>query len=594
MADRNEEELAKQAIQSLVEQFQVNRVVYIDDFFEEKFEVEPMIGWLSDLQGEKLIEVEKIFIDIPLRADRDIWAQALRAFWADLSSANQKEIMLNVATIIGKDLSQDNKVVGKLPGYFPGDIQIVLISPTQWMNQKDQLLGSASAQAKTMCLFDQDLSWAKGFSSDGSKSGIGLLQEIIHRDIQDSVICCLLTHTITSLESEMNAWRELAQSNGLQLYNFLPLAKLRLADSESPVLFADGLKKAALNLHFEYIKQVAANIVRKGSQVAIHELQNLNVYDFDQMVLRSSHDDGVWEVETLMRIYQIFQRDSFVQLMLSSGNSRKMARNIEIARRLNKVDLSGLLDYGYPQVRPTRRKEIYQDNIAVIHAPLETGDIFVSLDEKKLFVLLGQPCDLVIRKDGARNNPNLAVPLVSIESESLAKIKKIPSTFWKTHARLDYYFLDRQNIAIVSFAKSYHVNIDVLDLAVIHPSGLCEIDIRKQKRRKLSYRFTPGWVLRTGIIIETFIRYEKELKVIKTYVENIVDKNIQRKIWEATMPKISITDLGLMSSPYNNGVFNFGLKRIGRIRQLGAERLLKLYTQYLSRDADEVDFAEGV
>ena len=60
------------------------------------------------------------------------------------------------------------------------------------------------------------------------------------------------------------------------------------------------------------------------------------------------------------------------------------------------------------------------------------------------------------------------------------------------------------------------------------------------------------------------------------------------------MPKISITDLGLMSSPYNNGVFNFGLKRIGRIRQLGAERLLKLYTQYLSRDADEVDFAEGV
>jgi hypothetical protein len=592
MVARNEDLLVTQAIQTLIQHFQINRVIYVDDYFEERFEVEPMIGWLSDQQNDNLPQAQEIFTGIPFDADHDIWAQAFRNYWGNLRSANQKEIAINVARILGKSLSQDNIVVGKFPGIFPGEIQVVLLSPTQWMIQKEDLLLSVSPQAKAMCFFDQDLSWARGFTDTGPRSGIGLVQEIIQHGNHDNVICCLLTHTITSLDGEMDAWRHLAKSNSLKLHEFLPLAKLRLSNGESPVLFADGLKKAALNLHVENIKKIAINIVKKGSQLAIQEFQNLDVYDFDQMVLQSSYDDGVWEAETLMRIYQIFQKDSFTRAMLGLGNSRKMAQNFELARRLNEVDLNGILKYGYPQVKPIRRKELFEENNVLLHSPLETGDIFSSLDEQKLFVLLGQPCDLLMRKDGARNNPNLAVPLVLIEKESATK--KFASSYWKTHAKLDYYFVDRQNIAIISFAKSFHVDVEVLDLAVIHTLGLCEIDIRKQKRRMPSNRFTPGWIIRTRKLIETFSNYEQDLKTFKTHLRNITDQDIQRKIWQAAMPKISITDLGLAVVPYENGVFNFGLKRIGRIRQPGAERLLKSYTQYLSRDADEVDFAEGV
>jgi hypothetical protein len=390
----------------------------------------------------------------------------------------------------------------------------------------------------------------------------------------------------------MTAWRDLSKSNNLNLYDFLPLAKLRLSDDNSPVLFADGLRKAALNLRVENIKQVAVNIVKKGSKIALQELQNLDVYDFDQMILRSSHRDGVWEADTLMRVYQIFQRDAFDLSMLSLGNSRKMAKSIELIRKLNAVDLNGIFHYDYPQVKPLRRNELYEENSVLLHAPLETGDIFSSLDEQKQFVLLGQPCDLIVRKEGVRNNTNLAVPLVLIEKESITK--KFKDSYWRTHAKLEYYYCDNQNTAIVSFAKSYHVDIDILDLAVIHPSGLCEIDIRKQKRRNLSYRYTPGWVIRRGELINRFSALEKELKIIQKHLTEITDQDAQDKIWRAATPKLSITDLGLAPFSYENGTFNFGLKRIGRIRKLGAERLLKIYTQYLSRDADEVDFAEGV
>lgn len=592
MAAQNEDRLAAQAIQSLIQYFQINQIIYVDDYFEERFEVEPVIGWLSDLHNDLLAQIQEIFPDIPFGADRDIWTQAFRDNWKNLLPENQKEIALNIATILGKSLSQDNKVVNKLPGYFPPEFRIILISPTQWTTQKELLLGSASSQAKVLCFFDQDLSLASGFTSTGPRSGIGLLQEVIQRGNHDAVICCLLTHTITSLDAEMTAWRDLSKSNNLNLYDFLPLAKLRLSDDNSPVLFADGLKKAALNLRVENLKQVAVNIVKKGSKIALQELQNLDVYDFDQMILRSSHKDGVWEADTLMRVYQIFQRDAFVRSMLGLGNSRKMAKNIELIRKLNEVDLNGIFHYDYPQVKPLRRKELYEENSALLHAPLETGDIFSSLDEQKQFVLLGQPCDLLVRKEGVRNNTNLAVPLVLIEKESITK--KFKDSYWRTHAKLEYYYCDNQNTAIVSFAKSYHVDIDILDLAVIHPSGLCEIDIRKQKPRNLSYRYTPGWVIRRGELIKRFSVLEKELKIIQKHLTEITDQDAQDKIWRAAIPKLSITDLGLASFSYENGMLNFGLKRIGRIRKLGAERLLKIYTQYLSRDADEVDFAEGV
>ena len=43
---------------------------------------------------------------------------------------------------------------------------------------------------------------------------------------------------------------------------------------------------------------------------------------------------------------------------------------------------------------------------------------------------------------------------------------------------------------------------------------------------------------------------------------------------------------------YDNGVFDFGLCRVGRYRQPGATRLLNCYFNFLSRYAEEHDFAK--
>jgi len=46
-----------------------------------------------------------------------------------------------------------------------------------------------------------------------------------------------------------------------------------------------------------------------------------------------------------------------------------------------------------------------------------------------------------------------------------------------------------------------------------------------------------------------------------------------------------------ISLDYGGGVFEFGLRRIGGYRQPGVARLLSRYVAFLSRDAEEHDFA---
>ena len=77
----------------------------------------------------------------------------------------------------------------------------------------------------------------------------------------------------------------------------------------------------------------------------------------------------------------------------------------------------------------------------------------------------------------------------------------------------------------------------------------------------------------------------------KTYECRQDYDSAREDLWQRAMPRVCLTDSGFPSEPYLNGIFDFRLCRIGRCRRPGADKLLKAYTQYLSRDADEMDFA---
>jgi hypothetical protein len=256
---------------------------------------------------------------------------------------------------------------------------------------------------------------------------------------------------------------------------------------------------------------------------------------------------------------------------------------ISASRPVSSVVIDPRINITFPHTRDLRYKELFEVASLTKNTPLEVGDIFESEKQRNTYIVMGQPCDLMVRSQGEnagkRANEQFVVPLVPFQRISLEEFKKKPINHWKTHATLEYYYPDSTDIAEVLFSKAIMVDVNVLDLSVLDPNGLCQINITDIP--SVPNICTSGWKTH----LETLINYYKQehAKLSK------LQKHIGRLKKQETKDLIHESAIALKA--YSNGVFNFGFKRIGRYRRPGADRLLKAYTQYLSRDADDLDFA---
>jgi hypothetical protein len=434
-------------------------------------------------------------------------------------------------------------------------------------------------------MFDQDLSEARGFQDAGPQSGIGLIHEVINRELHEGVICCLLTHTIASLENEMPTWRTLAQENELDLFQFLPLAKIRLSDGESPLLFADGIKKSLLNLYCEKWKRAAIQVINNSTEKATSHVMNVDVYDFDHMIFQISMEEGIWELDTLVRLFQIFHRDEIRKLVLDPRITAEFSALIKASRPISAVKIDDKLNHVMAQIKPIRRKELYQDASLVQYTPIDVGDLFFSSNNQMTYILLGQPCDLMVRsvgkRAGKRASDHLLVPLVPLHRISPEDFNNKQANHWKTHSSMHYFYPDSNDIAEVVFSEANWVDVNFLDLSILNPDGLCRLDLANLP--SIPEICTLGWRIRLEELIHRFTEEYNELNMIQKHVNRIRNPETKNLIQQAL----------LSSHAFSKGIFDFKLQRISRYRQPAADRLLKMYTQYLSRDADEVDFAKS-
>lgn len=586
MAATNEIQIAKQKLQLITRATNISQIVYVDDFFEARFDVEVVIAWLNGVPEHQTADLQKTLPGINLDTPFEVWTHDLRVFWEGLPPERQREVALSISAIIGTRFSQDYQVVTRLSDYFPRKIAPHTLSPSEWIQQRDHILETATPESKVLCIFDQDLSEAAGFQSNGSRSGIGLLKDLIDQGKTESVVCCLLTHTITSLENEMTAWRALAQENELNLYQFLPLAKIRLSDNESPLLFADGIKKSILNLYCEKWKQAAVQVINTSTQKAISKIMDVDVYDFDYMIFQISLKEGIWEIESLIRLFQIFHRDEIRELVLDSQISNEFNTLIKNSRPISGIEIDQKLCHHTPKVRPIRRKELYEASSLIRHTPIELGDIFVSSKKQSTFIMLGQPCDLMVRSigkyAGKRTNDHLSVPILPFRRITAEECKNKPPHHWKTHALLRYFYEDSNDVVELAFSEAEWIEVTILDLSVLDPDGKCCINLNHIPL--IPDICTIGWKTRLEGIITHFLDDNNRLISIHNHVKRIRNQQTKNLVQNAL----------IFSQAYSKGIFDFGLQRIARFRHPGSDQLLKIFTQYLSRDAEEVDYAEDV
>jgi len=212
--------------------------------------------------------------------------------------------------------------------------------------------------------------------------------------------------------------------------------------NDPAVGFAMMIKLALINpLCRQFRSQVTA-VIKESIEKAIARVDEINVYELERMVFAASSTEGVWEPDTMFRLFGIYQRAEARILAKASNMLSQTADNI---RAVSGVTTDSAVDR--PASWKIRRLEMYEDTgyLNQHFLPTELGDVYEGKNGKK-YILLSQPCDLMVRSNGCRKG--------SVYEAVVAKvIDQVPEKP-EGAFRLDFFDPDTGRIGTLSFGMS--------------------------------------------------------------------------------------------------------------------------------------------
>jgi len=211
------------------------------------------------------------------------------------------------------------------------------------------------------------------------------------------------------------------------------------------------------------------------------------------------------------------------------------------------------------------------------HLPLELGDIFIKTgtDSQKRYILLAQPCDLMVRKNGKRQPEVVHVPLAEVA----------PASTPPAYAEKMAYFGDSPNESwYVKLKQIHQVHICLLDLCVFNKDGAATIDISGSYPDEMR----PSWKERYKHLIQGFELLSGRLGVLRPSQDDSPDV---RKSKEALKGELLNEGLfkGKLVEQNDRRAITYNCRRVGRLSRARSFGLLLAYTGCLSRPAYDRD-----
>ena len=596
---------APERLNQLLRLMNIEEVYYVDDLFDYD-PLPDVVSHAKDLYAaNKKDALEKMFgkgikTNVP---NVEIFGNEIEKHWEKLGGETKKEIVSKMSTAVFDSTDYDR--TSDLKSYFPkGTLKTV--NPDDWHSIFSGIERKyKSSQKKVLILFDQELKHAQGERfRNGLTTGTDLIHSARQSKAGKNIVCALITHLIAEVSKELPERDKIVEESGgaLSKNDFFALTKKRI---NQPEKLCDGIKKVLLNEYCEDIKEQATGIIEEAYREVINKLHRLDTYDFDHTILRSSYGEGVWEVNTLMRIANNLYDQKIKELMVKKKFAKGVNPAIKRAKELSDITFKVPASHQpYKEKLTLRHNDIYHsgDHINKLHLPLENGDVFKIYEGsgQGLYILVAQECDLMIRTNrggsGGVRTAKTAM-LLKLKTFSLDELERDEETHFKNSGmvmhfyankfKLEYFTPGKKDIGIVLFNSEFRVDLNALDLTVFHPDGKAEIDL------------TVGRFDTDLVSASLEMRYEKLLK-------HYIKKN---KIISELTPKLSacnkptkqqiLSSMGCKLAPlhnigkatvYSTDKFNFGIKRIMRLKSDGATYLLDRYYKHLSRKAEPHDF----
>lgn len=590
----------KKNLKEILKNENVKFVIYVDDNLQDKGSfINSLI--FSSLEKLKQDEGFKSLINVDFTLpDNDILIAEIGKAYTEATQETKSKL----EAIIYPQSDSDQNVYNELLLVFEKEI-VKAIEPKDCEAEVEKFYAELKNGEKILMLLDQD--FKHGGEDYRLLTGIGLLQQLLKKDINQSIIFGMITHLITDISLEM-VWRndqvKNLTINGIRPSTFFALTKKRSTDA---LLLADGIKKILLNPYFEKIKELSQKVLQEAAKSMIIGIEEIDTYTFDDMIIKSSANEGVWEAETYYRIAAILLDFNIKKNMKEDSYLTVINPLFEKAYKLSLRKIGGELykQYADPYKTKLRSKEIYEDGDIIngLHEPIANGDIFeVVIKEgetikKEKYILLEQDCDLMLRINGKRLSKigtlikikEMNVSDLSNEIKIFAEKNKHKNHYLALRGVLEY-FSDEEMIGIVEFKHDLLVYIDCIDLVSINKTGEAKFDVNETYptscfRRSLKNRFdtlSSFWKQKSG----EYLDLEKQFEILK--------KGVASSIIEKFLINLSPTEknAGNIKS-FDKGRFDFGIKRIKRYKHPFSEILFHRYSNFLTRVAEKHDFAEN-
>ncbi len=560
----NKQEI-KEAIADLVEKLEIRFVVYVDDLVDQSsLNSEKTLLRLVVEPTSRLTEFPE-FSMLSAQVPEEIKEEQIRRAWPGF----EPETQLHILQGLGIDISAEKDV---LQEYFEhSGAQYSQLMPWEWDSKKEGVIDELN-NGSIVILFDEKL-------GDGERAGMELIVTLLQEQETERLICGLISRSFR-VHEEYDHWISLAEERGIDRDRFALISKDYFEENNFEGFFS-SLRRVLLNNAARQIKEKVAKIIADSFDEANRRVRDINIFDFEHIVFASSQMEGIWEPDTLIRLFGIFQRAEVLKLGRADDNLWDLVARIRY------------LSQNHPSIPDTekmttlqiRHAELYEETefLAQHHMPLELGDIFEKTDNGKLYILIGQPCDLMVRSDGKRGESDQApdTRLVEIKIKEQALVPENMTAYYK----LPYYSPRDPKSYYVHFGSSCTIDLKILDLCVYSKDGqaFLRLDINCPNG------VIPAWEARYERLIENF------RKLISLYGQT--GNALAREYKELKKQLIARI---IRSDPFSAKIdpasktIEFDVRRVCRLRQPDAAALLTSYAVYLSRAAFEHDFGRGI
>lgn len=337
--------------------------------------------------------------------------------------------------------------------------------------------------------------------------------------------------------------------------------------------FAYGFKrKLCYGLANSYIE-----CLKDGCDAAATEFHNIDQKTLNYVFTNKVQENGESCFDFFARLARIFHEDQY-QKILSSKLDDICADIVHYQDLCNSIPENvGDSKKAKNVLSQIRKKELFDLHVNQRHSEISSGDIFKIGNE--YYILVTQPCDTYLRKDGKRK----------LEKAILLKVVDCYSGGYKYDLSC---FVDSEGSykhSSVAFQSSIMIPFEVLDLCVINNNGLSTIDTSVlDETPSLACYYSMNYQKRLTEILHLIHEIQKN----KTIVDNQISGEIsqEKDIVQTAYAAFIKTDAFMNSFDIHDNKLSYSVQRIARLNELCTVDLLKEYGNTLSRVGQPFDF----